>query len=149
MSDRMVNELSAVVHELGGPTAVGRKIGSSEDMSAAIREGFPHAAVEGLLESSGLSLQEIASSLDLSLRSLQRRKNQGRLARYESDRLYRLARIVALAEYFLGDRALAIEWLKRPNKVLGGVAPLRMVDTELGARQVENVLGRIGFGGVS
>ena len=149
MSDRMVNELSAVVHELGGPTGVGRKIGSSEDMSAAIREGFPHAAIEGLLESSGLTLQEIASSLDLSLRSLQRRKNQGRLARYESDRLYRLARIVALAEYFLGDRALAIEWLKRPNKVLGGVAPLRMVDTELGARQVENVLGRIGFGGVS
>ncbi len=149
ISDRMVNELSAVVGELGGHAAVGRMVQSDEDMSAAIRDGFPHSAVKGLLDSSGLSLQEIASALDLSLRSLQRRKSEGRLARYESDRLYRLARLVALADYFLGDHQLAIDWLKRPNYVLGGVAPLSIVDTELGARQVENVLGRIGYGGVS
>jgi putative toxin-antitoxin system antitoxin component (TIGR02293 family) len=149
INDIMVNELIAVVGELGGQAAVGRSVHSDEDMSAAIRAGFPHAAVEGLLESSGLSLQEIASSLDLSLRSLQRRKSQGRLARYESDRLYRLARLVALAEYFLGEHELAIDWLRRPNHVLGGVAPLSVVDTELGARQVENILGRIGYGGVS
>ena len=145
----MVNELNAVVSELGGHLAIGRTVRSDEDMSAAIREGFPHAAVEGLLSSSGLSLREIASTLDLSLRSLQRRKNQGRLARYESDRLYRLARLVALAGHFLGGHQLAIDWLKRPNHVLGGVAPLSVVDTELGARQVENILGRIGYGGVS
>ncbi len=147
--DIMVNELAAVMGELGGEAAIGRPVRSDEDMSAAIRQGFPHAAVEGLLESSGLSLQQIASSLDLSVRSLQRRKLQGRLARYESDRLYRLARLVALAEYFLGDHQRAIDWLKRPNHALGGVAPLQIVDTELGARQVENVLGRIGYGGVS
>ena len=145
----MTNELNAVIRELGGPVVLGRRVRSDEDMSAAIREGFPHAAVEGLLESSGFSLQEIASTLDLSLRSLQRRKSQGRLARYESDRLYRLARLVALAGHFLGDHQLAIEWLKRPNHVLGGVTPLSVVDTELGARQVENILGRIGYGGVS
>ena len=147
--DRMVNELNAVVGELGGPAAVGRMVRSDEDLSLAIRDGFPHAAVEGLADSSGLTLQEIATALDLSLRSLQRRKSQGRLARYESDRLYRLARLVALAEYFLGDHQLAIDWLKRPNRVLGGVAPLSIIDTELGARQVENILGRIGYGGVS
>jgi len=145
----MTNELDAVIRELGGPVVLGKAVRSDEDMSAAIREGFPHAAVEGLLESSGFSLQEIASTLDLSLRSLQRRKNQGRLARYESDRLYRLARLVALAEHFLGDHQLAVDWLKRPNHVLGGVTPLSVVDTELGARQVENILGRIGYGGVS
>jgi|SRR5215469_13371713 len=145
----MVDELNAVVCELGGEAGVGRIVRSSEDMSAAIREGFHHAAVQGLLESSGLSLQEIATSLDLSIRSLQRRKSQGRLARYESDRLYRLARLVTLADHFLGDHQLALEWLKRPNHALGGVAPLAMVDTELGAREVENVLGRIGYGGVS
>jgi putative toxin-antitoxin system antitoxin component (TIGR02293 family) len=101
------------------------------------------------VKSSGFSLQEVASTLDLWLRSLQRRKSQGRLARYESDRLYRLARLVSLAGYFLGDHQLALDWLKRPNLVLGGVTPLSIIDTELGARQVENVLGRIGYGGVS
>jgi uncharacterized protein (DUF2384 family) len=39
--------------------------------------------------------------------------------------------------------------MKRPNIVLGGAVPLDLIDTELGARQVENILGRIGYGGVS
>jgi putative toxin-antitoxin system antitoxin component (TIGR02293 family) len=145
----MVNELTAIVDELGGESVLGRPVRTDEDMNTAIREGFPHSAVESFLASSGLSMQEIASSLDLSLRSLQRRRHEKRLARYESDRLYRLARLVALAEYFLGDHDIAIRWMRRPNHALGGVAPLSIVDTELGARQVENVLGRIGYGGIS
>jgi putative toxin-antitoxin system antitoxin component (TIGR02293 family) len=149
IDDIMVNELTIIVDELGGESSFGKTVRTNEEMSTAIRAGFPHSAVERFLESSGLSMQEIASSLDLSIRSLQRRKHEGRLARYESDRLYRLARLVVLAEHYLGDHERAIEWLRRPNHVLGGVAPLKIVDTELGARQVENVLGRIGYGGVS
>jgi putative toxin-antitoxin system antitoxin component (TIGR02293 family) len=145
----MVNELTAIVDELGGEAVVGRSIRSGEDMSAAIREGFQPAVVDALLDSSGLTLQEVATSLDLSTRSLQRRRHQGRLARYESDRLYRLARLLALADYFIGDREKGIAWMKRPNVVLGGIPPLSLLDTELGARQVENVLGRIAYGGVS
>jgi putative toxin-antitoxin system antitoxin component (TIGR02293 family) len=105
--------------------------------------------VEALMGNSGLTLKEISASLDLSPRSLQRRKHEGRLARYESDRLYRLARMLALADYFIGSRAKALDWMKRPNIVLGGAVPLDLIDTELGARQVENILGRIGYGGVS
>jgi putative toxin-antitoxin system antitoxin component (TIGR02293 family) len=101
------------------------------------------------MQASGLTLKELAESLDLSPRSLQRRRRSGRLARFESDRLYRLARIVALAHESLGSQELAARWLRRSNRALGGIAPIAAVDTELGARQVENVLGRIAFGGVS
>jgi putative toxin-antitoxin system antitoxin component (TIGR02293 family) len=87
--------------------------------------------------------------LDLSARSLQRRRRSGRLARFESDRLYRLARILALAQQSLGNSELAMRWLKRSNRALGGSAPITALDTEHGARQVENVLGRIAFGGIS
>jgi putative toxin-antitoxin system antitoxin component (TIGR02293 family) len=149
IDDIMVNELNAIMEELGGEGAVGRPVHTGEDMSAAIREGFPHSVVQALVGVSGLTLQEVASSLDLSIRSLQRRKHEGRLATYESDRIYRLARVVALAEFFIGDHGKAIAWLKRPNLVLGGVPPLQLLDTELGARQIENVLGRIGYGGIS
>ena len=61
----------------------------------------------------------------------------------------RLARIVALAQQSLADRKSAARWLKRSNRALGGTAPIDAIDTELGARQVENVLGRIAFGGIS
>ncbi len=69
------------------------------------------------------------------------------MARFESDRLYRLARIVALAKYYLGDNQLAMQWLKRPNRALGGKIPLELLDTEPGAKMVENILGRIAYGG--
>ena len=101
------------------------------------------------MQASGLTLKELASALDLSPRSLQRRRRSGRLARYESDRLYRLARIVAIANKCLGDHERAMRWLKRANRALGSVAPITAIDTELGARQVENILGRVAYGGIS
>jgi len=145
----MANELRAVVEELGGEQTLGRALSSDQDMREAIREGFPPAVVEELMRASGLTLKELASALDLSPRSLQRRRRSGRLARYESDRLYRLARIVAIANESLGDHERAMRWLKRPNRALGGLAPVTAIDTELGARQVENILGRIAYGGIS
>jgi len=145
----MVNELKAVVHELGGERTLGRALSSHGDLRETIREGFPPVVVEKLLRASGLTLKELASALDLSPRSLQRRRRTGRLARYESDRLYRLARILAIANEYLGSHERAVRWLKRPNRALGGLPPVRAIDTELGARQVENILGRIAYGGFS
>jgi putative toxin-antitoxin system antitoxin component (TIGR02293 family) len=145
----MVNELRAVVHELGGENTLGRRLSSDRDLREAIREGFPPGVVQELMRASGLTLKELAAALDLSPRSLQRRRRSGRLARYESDRLYRLARIVALAKEFIGEHESAMRWLKRPNRALGGIAPVTAIDTELGARQVENALGRIAYGGIS
>ncbi len=101
------------------------------------------------MQGAGMTLKELAASLDLSARSLQRRRREGRLARYESDRLYRLARIVAMANHYLGEDQRALRWLRHPNRALGGSTPLQLIDTEPGARSVENVLGRIAYGGVS
>ena len=145
----MATGLQAVIAELGGKATLGRALASEDDLREAIREGFPPAVVEELMRASGLNLKELASALDLSARSLQRRRRGGRLAPYESDRLYRLARIVALADEFLGDHERALRWLKRPNRALGGISPVAALDTELGARQVENILGRVGYGGIS
>lgn len=145
----MAQALQAVIAELGGKQALGRTLASEGDLREAIREGFRPAVVEELMRASGLTLKELAGALDLSPRSLQRRRRSGRLARYESDRLYRLARIVALANEFLGDHKRAVRWLKHPNRALGGIAPVAALDTELGARQVENILGRIAYGGIS
>jgi putative toxin-antitoxin system antitoxin component (TIGR02293 family) len=145
----MANTLRAVVDELGGEAVLGRRLERESDLQSAIREGFPQKVIEELMDAADLSIKELAAALDLSPRSLQRRRREGRLARYESDRIYRLARIVALAKSSLGSGAAATRWLKRSNRALGGKAPLAVIDTEIGARAVENVLGRIAFGGIS
>jgi putative toxin-antitoxin system antitoxin component (TIGR02293 family) len=144
----MANEIRSVIRELGGERVLGRALRSDADLREAIREGFPHGVLTELMRASGLTLKELADALDLSSRSLQRR-SRGRLARFESDRLYRLARVLALARESLGDEARASRWLKRTNRALGGIAPLAAIDTELGARQVEGLLGRIAYGGIS
>ncbi|MBI4909116.1 MAG: DUF2384 domain-containing protein [Acidobacteria bacterium] len=145
----MANELQAVVAELGGESALGRTLRTTSDLQSAIREGFPQKVVGSVMNSSGLTLKQLSATLDLSPRSLQRRRHSGRLAPYESDRLYRLARIVALAKQYIGDEETATRWLKRPNRALSGHVPLDLIDTEPGARAVENALGRIAYGGVS
>jgi len=149
MGDSMASELHAVVDELGGEAVLGRRLRRNSDLQTAIREGFPQQVLQEITEAADLSIKELAACLDLSPRSLQRRRRAGRLARHESDRIYRLARIVALAKSSLGSRDAATRWLKRPNRALGGQAPLATMDTEIGARAVENVLGRIAFGGIS
>src|SRR5579863_709196 len=149
MNDRMAEDIQAVIAELGGEKVLGRPLRTDSDLRSAIREGFPQKVVGSVMSSAGLTLKELSSALALSARSLQRRRQQGRLARYESDRLYRLARIIALAKRSIGEDEAATRWLKRPNRALGGNIPLDLIDTEPGARGVENVLGRIAFGGVS
>jgi putative toxin-antitoxin system antitoxin component (TIGR02293 family) len=141
--------LQFVVEQLGGKSALGRTPRTETELQSAIREGFPQPVVGEVMRAGGLTLKEVSTILDLSPRSLQRRRHEGRLARYESDRLYRLARIIALAKMYIGDPDTAMRWLRRPNRTLGGNTPLEVIDTELGARAVENVLGRIAYGGVS
>jgi putative toxin-antitoxin system antitoxin component (TIGR02293 family) len=114
----MENKITFVVEELGRETALGRPVHTGEDMNAVIREGFPRAVVQALVKASGLSLRKWQRASNLSIRSLQRRKYEGRLARYESDRLYRLAGVVALAKHFIGNHKTVVDWLRRPNLVL-------------------------------
>lgn len=84
--------------------------------------------------------------LAIPLRTLTRRKAERRLRPEESDRLVRLARILAQAVDVLGSTEKASQWLQRPNRALGGETPLSLLDTDLGSRQVEEVLGRIEHG---
>jgi putative toxin-antitoxin system antitoxin component (TIGR02293 family) len=146
MVTKMVNELQAIFDALGGTRVFKRILANVSEMQQAIHEGFPSAVVKEVMRTSDLTLKELADALDLSTRSLRCR---GKLARHESDRLYRLARIVALADDSLGDHERAMRWLKRSNQSLGGISPVEALDTELGARQVENILGRIAYGGIS
>jgi putative toxin-antitoxin system antitoxin component (TIGR02293 family) len=64
----------------------------------------------------------------------------------QSDRLSRLLRIIEETEATFGDRAKAHTWLRRPSTLLDGEAPLDRLDTDIGTRQVEAILGRIAHG---
>jgi putative toxin-antitoxin system antitoxin component (TIGR02293 family) len=70
-----------------------------------------------------------------------------RLTRDESDRLARLARLWAFATDVWGSEPAARRFLGEPHPLLGGRVPRDMAtETEIGARAVENLLGRLKYG---
>lgn len=137
--------LADSIAELGGEKTLGRKIRDEQDLLASIREGFPQQVVGEVSRAAQVTIKELSESLALSQRSLQRRKD-GRLATHESDRIYRLARVLALAKRTFGDEEKALRWLRKPVRALGGGTPLEALDTEAGSNLVETVLGRIEYG---
>lgn len=119
---------------------------STEDLKQWIREGFPFASLESVMKQFGLKREEISWALGLPSRTLARRKQERRLSPSESDRLFRVVRIAVQASEVLGGKEQAARWLRAPNRALSGQMPLELLDTDLGSRQVEEVLGRIEHG---
>ena len=115
------------------------------DLIAAVRAGLPVSAVDEALASGRVTAAEL-DRLAIPRKTLAHRRAKGRLTSDQSDRLLRVLRIVTEAETTFADRTRAGIWLRRPTTVLGGEAPLDLLDTEIGARQVETLLGRIAHG---
>jgi putative toxin-antitoxin system antitoxin component (TIGR02293 family) len=139
----------ALVKALGGRKVFKRRIANVDQLREKVKAGLPYASFEALIGKFGLAREEAAAALHLPKRTIARRKKERKLQADESDRLLRLARISALAAATLGSEEKALWWLRRPNRALGNQAPLDLVDSDIGARQVEEVLGRIDHGNIS
>jgi putative toxin-antitoxin system antitoxin component (TIGR02293 family) len=74
------------------------------------------------------------------------KRRRDRLNLVESERTERIARVIATAEYVLEDRELAREFLTRAHPLLKGKTPMEASLTELGARQVEEMLFSVAYG---
>ena len=139
-------ETQGVLDLLGGRSVFRRSITDAGDMQAALRRGLPYAAFEAFRQVLELRSKELADLLGVASRTLARRKTSRQLSPIESDRLYRVAYMTRLAAEVLGSLEKARAWLHRKNRALGGVSPIRFLDTEIGERQVEEILQRINYG---
>ena len=111
-----------------------------------IRAGLSFLAVQNLQKALDLPMERIASVLGMSRATLHRRKLQGKIDREESEKLVRYRSLLKKAEEVFGDAENAREWLTHPQRGLGNAVPLEFAKSELGAREVENLLGRIEYG---
>jgi len=111
-----------------------------------IRAGLSFRAVQNLQKALDLPMERIASVLGMSRATLQRRKLQGKIDREASEKLVRYQSLLKKAEEVFGDAENAREWLTHPQRGLGNAVPLEFAKSELGAGEVENLLGRIEYG---
>lgn len=132
--------------ETGFPT--GSVLGEPEAayMIEKVRDGLPLAEFHALRDLLGLTEERLAGLLGMSRATLHRRKTDGTLDRSASDRLVRFARLFLRAVDVLGGEKAARSWLAAPAIAFHGECPLDFADTEVGAREVEALLGRIEHG---
>ncbi len=127
-------------------SSLGLPAGNSSTLIKIVKEGLPLKNFKYLSDYMNITLSELARVLCIPDRTLARRRREGRLHADESDRLLRIGILFENAARVLGGRDQAQQWLKTPKKALGGEIPLEYANTEIGAREVEDLLGRIEHG---
>lgn len=141
-----MSTLEGMVRLMGGRKLLAKPVRRDADLERLVNVGLPAAVVRHLAESTGTSLRLLQEITHIDRSTFSRRLKQRALLKVsESDRVARVARIAALAVEALG-RNDGLQWLRESNAALGGRIPFELLGTDAGARQVEQIIGRIEHG---
>ncbi|MCC5850877.1 MAG: DUF2384 domain-containing protein [Verrucomicrobia bacterium] len=127
-------------------TAGGAKRMTASKLIHSVTEGLPVCELDTLRNQLDLPMERLVPMLGFSKATFHRRKLAGRLDAAESERVVRFARLLGKASSVMGSLENGRRWLTSPQVGLNGEIPLEYAETEVGAREVENLLGRIDYG---
>ncbi|MDA8090280.1 MAG: DUF2384 domain-containing protein [Nitrospiraceae bacterium] len=112
-----------------------------------IRKGFPFYMARRVQSLLDIPDKDFARILGIGISAFRRLKiNKGKLSHISNDQLYRLAALFAFAVDVLGSEEYAKRWFTSRLIPLGGRTPLELAETDLGGREVENLLNSIRYG---
>jgi putative toxin-antitoxin system antitoxin component (TIGR02293 family) len=139
--------VSARMKTLVKAHARGRSL-PAHDVAARVKAGLPLSEFDALRELLDVTVEDLAGRIGISIATLSRRRRSAEpLDAGHSDRLLRYARLFRVAtQLYNGDEAAARSWLRKPARALAGETPLDHADTEMGAREVEDLVGRLEHG---
>ena len=138
-------DIESVAELLGGPAVIGpvRTLGQLNEL---VERGLPKASL-------GYVARAISSDRKFQWQVMYRivppatyKRRKDRLSPVESEKTERLARVTAQANQVWGTPEDAREFLTSAHPLLDGRTPIEAAATDLGARQVEGILGSIEYG---
>ncbi|MDQ6622018.1 MAG: DUF2384 domain-containing protein [Verrucomicrobiota bacterium] len=110
-----------------------------------IRKGIATSLFDQLASALGVGKEALARKLNINAQTLRKRKSR-MLSADEAEKSLRAARVFALAPEVLGSEDDARYWVNQQIPALGGKRPLDLLDTDVGAHEVTNLLGGIKWG---
>ena len=131
---------------LGGRRILGRRVQDGRDLDELIREGVPKPALERLVSLLSEPMGGDGATLRVRLRNkIVPRATYQRVERFNlqvSETTERLARLYALASQAFGNSPGAARFMMTPHPELSGRTPFDVALTEVGGREVEEVIER-------
>ena len=116
------------------------------DLLQLARKGISKKALVALAKKVSLTLEEIATVLHISERTLQRYTPTTLVKTEYADKAIELARLYERGIEVLGSEKAFSGWIKTPNLALGGEIPFNLLDTRIGFKMILDILGRIEHG---
>ena len=126
-----------------------RKGATSLDLAEAIEQGLPVAAADRIVKLLAPEDPSFAQRIAPRATLARRRRNNSRLSMEEGDRTARFARIWSQALSVWNSAEAARRFLFEPHQLLEGKRPVDVIRTAVGARMVEEILGRLEHGSVA
>ncbi len=141
----MTTSILDVTRILAGPDGSMSDVRSMADLRRAVGRGLPVETLSRVASYVSLNAKEATRLRDRLVPPATRKRRSGSLLPEESERVERLARVMALAERVWEDTTAARTFLHQPHPLLLGETPLEVSRTELGAREVEALLERLEY----
>lgn len=110
-----------------------------------IRKGIPAQAFDQIAGALGVGREALARKLNINAQTLRKRKSRV-LSPDEAEKSLRVMRVFITASEVLGSEDEARQWMGEPVMALGGKRPLDLLDTDVGAQEVGNILNCIKWG---
>ena len=126
--------------------SLGVYVADTRSAIARLERGLPIRALDRLSQAMDMPCARLAEVARIAPRTLARRRKEGRLQPVESERVFRLGALFDRAVDVLGEVDAARRWFRTPLKALDGQPPLDFARSEVGAREVEDLLGRLEHG---
>ena len=137
---------SRIAEIMGGAPVLGRRLASLGALNDAVSQGLPKAALRQTAIRIFEDRVEQRQLMNRIVPEATFKRRRDRLSAPESERTERIARVMAQAEFVWQDRPDARRFMTTPHPALRGRTPLDVALTELGARQVEEMLDQIFYG---
>ena len=119
---------------------------SDIDLLKLARKGIAKKSLLALAKQISLTIEEVASVLHISERTLQRYTPTTLVKTEYADRAIELALLYQRGIEVLGSEKAFSNWIKSPNFALGGEVPFNLLDTRIGFTMALDILGRIEHG---
>lgn len=131
---------------LGGTKTIKSKVHNELDLILLTRAGLPKKSLDTLSAKLGISMERLSRLLNISLRTLQRKKDTDHLSIHVSEQILAIAEVVIRGIEVLGSQQSLEIWLHSQLASINNRKPIDIMDTTIGTQLLLKILGRIEHG---